>query len=293
MKRLLITGAGKRSFIGRSLAEALHNEYEILAPTRSELDLRDELKVNEYFKTNPVDIVIHCAIHVPMHHGAEHEADSDLRMFFSLENCSEYYNKLIYFGSGAEYDKRYDVCQVKEDEIGRSLPTTEYGLAKYVMNKYARLSANIYNLRLFGVFGPYEGYTVKFISGLCCKAIMGLPLTIRQNCYFDFMYIDDLVNIVRWAIEETPRFKDYNLCTGIRMDLVSIAKIVYRISKKNLKIEVLNKDMNKEYTGNNHRLMSELKGYRLIPLEEAVELLYNYYLNHVDDICIDSLVKNV
>ena len=99
-------------------------------------------------------------------------------------------------------DKTRPICQADEEEVGRSIPLlNDYSLSKYLMNLQARQSENIYNLRLFGVYGPYEDWKTCFISNLCAKAVHSLPLTVRQECVFDFLLVDDLVQPVRSLLE--------------------------------------------------------------------------------------------
>ena len=59
MKKLLITGA--TGFLGSRIAAYYKENYEIFAPTHSEMDITDEAGVLHYFKTYRPDIVIHCA----------------------------------------------------------------------------------------------------------------------------------------------------------------------------------------------------------------------------------------
>lgn len=66
---------------------------------------------------------------------------------------------MIYFGSGAEFDKTSAIIDIKEEAFGRSIPKDQYGLGKYIMNLNTRTSNNIYNLRLFGTINPLERYT--------------------------------------------------------------------------------------------------------------------------------------
>ena len=79
---------------------------------------------------------------------------------------------------------------VSEEEFGRYVPEDDYGRAKFIMNEISTHSENIYNLRIFGCFGPNE-YSDKFITHAIRCCIKNEPITIRQDCYFDYLYVDD------------------------------------------------------------------------------------------------------
>ncbi|MEG1932010.1 MAG: NAD(P)-dependent oxidoreductase, partial [Pygmaiobacter sp.] len=237
MKNILITGT--RGFVGRHLKESFLGQYCVFAPLHSELELLDYNALENYVKENQIEVIVHAAIHVPMFNGAEKEFFNDMQMFLNLEKISHHIEKMIYFGSGAEFDKRFDISLVKEDELGRSIPRSEYGLAKYAMNTIARRSDNIYNLRLFGIFGKYELWNVKFLSNLCCKAVFDLPLTVRKECYFDFLSVEDLPVIVAWFINNKPNWHDYNVCYGQQFRLTELAQMVRQVSGKDLPVTLL------------------------------------------------------
>lgn len=277
MKRVLITGTGTRGFVGRNLAEAYKDRYTLYTPTSSELDLRDSDAVLRYFDRYRIDVVVHACSSV------RDTLDADLKMFFNLERHSRDIEKLIYFGSGAEFDKRFDIVNVCEYDIGRRIPPDGYGFGKYIMNQYTRRSDNIYNLRLFGIFGKYEDWTYKFISNLCYKAVFGLPLSIRRECRFDFIYIDDLPQVVSWVIENKPDYHDYNFVYGQSVLLSTLAETVRKISGKELEIVMLNPEgYNNEYTAANNRLRTQLPWFVPTPMDTAIERLYGWYRDHMD-----------
>lgn len=287
MKRVMITGAG--GFVGRNLKEALSGRYELFAPPHSELELLDGEALERYVEKHRIEVVIHAAIHVPMFHGAEDEFRNDVQMFLNLERVSHRVEKLLYFGSGAEFDKRYDIRMAGEETFGRTIPVSEYGLAKYAMNTIARGSGNIYNLRLFGIFGKYELWRIKFLSNLCCKAVFDLPLTVRRDCHFDFLYIEDLPEIVTWFIEHTPQWHDYNVVHGREYRLVELAEMVRRISGKKLPVVLLSDERNLDYSADVTRLRTEMGCLRITPMEQALEELYHYYEVHESEIHFDTL----
>lgn len=157
------------------------------------------------------------------------------------------------------------------------------------MNKIARASNNIYNLRLFGIFGKYELWQIKFLSNLCCKAVFGLPLTVRKECWFDFLFVEDLANIVMWFIEHQPRFHDYNVCHGKEYQLTELAELVREVSEKELPIILLNKERNLDYSGDNSRLRTEMKKLHITSMQQAIMKLYGYYDTHREHIDLDIL----
>lgn len=289
MKRILLTGAGPHGFIGRNLAPALREDYEVFAPSSRELNLCDFDMLARYADRNRIDIVIHGALQNTVRVGSKDAMLHDMQMFYNIDRLSEQLDKVLYFGSGAEFDKRFPMEQIREEELGRSVPVDYYGLEKYAMALHARVSRNIYNLRLFGIFGKYEEWQNKFISNLCCKAAYGLPLTVRQNCMFDFLYIDDLFPVVSWFLEHRPQYHDYNVCTGWPVDLVSIANSVLEVSGKHLPIAVAKDGWNLAYTADNSRLKAELGNIRLHSMGDALKELYGFYLKHMDDIPYEEL----
>ena len=56
---MLITGVN--SCIGYNLKKYFIDQYDLLTPTSSELDLTDRVVVAEYFEKHKIDFIIHCA----------------------------------------------------------------------------------------------------------------------------------------------------------------------------------------------------------------------------------------
>jgi len=292
MKKVLITGSN--GFIGKNLLEQLGNEYNIYAPRREELNLLNQDSVEKYLDTNKFDIVIHAAIQNTLGEAKifENQAlDRNLRMFFNLERCKDKYDKMYYFGSGGEYDRQNYIPKMSEEFFGTFVPNDTYGFSKYIMSKAVNNSNNIYDLRVFGVFGKYENWVHRFISNSICKVINNIAITIRQNVNFDYLYIDDLCEIMKWFINNTPKHKHYNICTGTKIDLITISEKIIKHSEKDLKIIVENSSLNREYTGNNSRLIDEIGFYRFKLIDESIKDLYKYYSSVNQRIDYMKLVK--
>ena len=283
-RKILLTGTGPRGFVGRNLAETLKDKYELYTPASLELDLRDYESVARYIDRHKIETIVHACSSI------DDTLDSDLKMYFNLEKQIRNLDKMIYFGSGAEFDKRYDIVMASEDDIGNRIPIDAYGFAKYIMTTYSRLSGNIYCLRLFGIFGKYEDWTYKFISNICCKAVFDLPLTIRRECKFDYIHIDDLTGVIEWLLENKPAYHDYNFAYGSPVLLTELAEMTLQASGKKLDVRVLNPDgLNNEYTSSNKRLLNELPWFKPTSLDTAIESLYRYYADNMGLIDIELL----
>jgi len=209
--------------------------------------------------------------------------DRNCRMFFNLARNlagnGGRVGKMIHFGSGAEYDRVQLPARVREDYFDTRVPRDAYGFSKYICARYIERSDRIVNLRLFGVFGAYEDYTVRFISNACCRALKGLPIVLRQDIVFDYLYIKDLVKITRWFIENNARHKAYNVSSGRPGALLELAKIVAQVSGRNPNsdVSVLAEGMGPEYSADNSRMLAEMGGYRFWDLPDSIAELCGWY----------------
>lgn len=272
MKRVLLTGGS--GFIGRNIKTYLETVCELYAPVRQELNLLDEYAVRNYLIKHKIDIVIHAANPNPVKNQldkTENMFEDSIRVFTNLYHAEDCYERMYTLGSGAEYDKSQDIVLIKEEEEGRSIPKDSYGLAKYTINQLIEQSNKQCNLRVFACYGPTD-HESKFITHAirCCK--YNEDITIRQNCYFDYMQVSDLAKILKYFIYNVPKYHAYNVCSGTRHTLKEIASIVRTQMKTKNDIILLNSGLNKEYTGNNDRLLNELGGFQFMNLEDGIHI---------------------
>ncbi|MCX6706626.1 MAG: NAD-dependent epimerase/dehydratase family protein [Candidatus Woesearchaeota archaeon] len=283
--KILITGAN--GFIGKNICEFLcenHPDYGLLQPSHKDLELADSEKVEEFLKKNRPDIVIHCAASGSKRHELNNPAflESNLRCFFNLARCSRYYKRMIFLGSGAEYDKSKALSEVKESDFDRRIPKDPYGVYKYVCSKYIEESrgntcnrGNMVSLKLFGVFGKYEDKS-RFISSAIIKSVLGEPISMNKNVLFDYLYVVDLAKIIDHFITHEPKHRSYNVGSGKKTDLLSIAKEINRISGSSNRITVKEEGLGNEYSCNIQRLSSEVK-IEYTDMKVALKELYRWY----------------
>ena len=285
-KKVLITGG--KGFIAQSLLEALQEDCDIDCFGRQQLDLLDTQSVEKLIKNNKYDVVIHSATYDAAPAFSTKDPlkvlENNLKMYFNIARCSDYFGKMLYFGSGAEFGRENWIPRMKENYFDVFVPTDQYGLSKYTMTKYTQKSSNIYNLRLFSIVGERDDWRYRFISLACCKAAFDMPITFRQNVFFDFLYIDDLVSIVKWFVANKPRYKVYNTCTGMVYDYQTIAEKICEISSKNLEIRAENDGFGTEYSGDNNLLLKELNNYKFASSDEYIRKLYNWAIENKNKI---------
>jgi GDP-L-fucose synthase len=270
-KKLLVTGS--TSFIGQNVLSFLYKSYNITSPKRSELNLVDKKNVDAYFSKNTFDILLHLAAPHPGSNSLDNKErlfDDMVRAFLNLEKHSAKFEKMLYTGSGAEYDKAQDIKMAKEKNMGKNIPEDPYGFAKYIMHTIAKGSSNIYNLRIFGCYGPGD-YPHKFIYHVIDCCLKNKPITIRQDCYFDYLYVEDLVLILKWFIEHKPLYHDYNVTTGEPVSLSHIAELIAQKMENINGIKMLGKGWNKEYTASNERLLNEFVNFQFTSLNDGID----------------------
>ncbi len=276
MKILLTGGTG---FIGRNLKEAWEKKHELFAPSRKELDLLDSESVEQCLREGHFDVVVHTANtnHIVHPEFSGKILDYNLRMFSNFQRCSELYKKFIYFGSGAEYGFEHYIPWMKEDYLGKYIPSDPYGFSKYLMAVIANQSQNIYELCLFGVFGKYEEWSRRFISNIIYQCTSGKEINMDGHMYFDYIYIDNLIKIADWFLENEPMFHRYNVCTGHQYDLYDLAQIIKDEMDCSMAITLNREEWKLPYSGDNSRLIAEMGEQLFTPVEEGIREMIEYY----------------
>lgn len=257
--RILLTGGS--GFIGKSImASPLAVQFEILAPSRFELNLLDQLSVEMYLKFYKPDVVIHAATvqDVP------EAVDMNTRMFLNLLRMESYYKKLINLSSGAVYDRTQILSGVIEDEIGRSIPTDPYGYSKFLISQIARTHDKVVEMYLFGIYGPGE-LKSRFITNSIRRVLLGDVPIVYQERVLSFLWIDDFIKIMQYFLAfieaDVPLKPGYNITPTYARSLAGLGRTVIRqVAERKYKDIIIGAGGTAPaYVGSNTRLLALLR----------------------------------
>lgn len=217
--KLLVTGAG--GMIGRNLlADPRAGEYEILAPGRSELDLRDRAATQSWFRANKPDAVIHLAAVVG---GIQANINEPVR--FLTENLAigthvltaardAGVTKFLNVGSSCMYPRDHDGTLTPSMLLSAPLePTNEgYALAKIAAWKLAEYISRenpslayrtIIPCNLYGRFDHFDAVRSHLLPAAIMKvanAIAHRQETIEiwgdGTARREFLFADDLADFI-------------------------------------------------------------------------------------------------
>lgn len=284
MNILLTGGSG---FIGRNLYDGLKNKYKIFAPSHKDLELTDEGAVRKYIIKNKIKIVIHTAIKYD-----EHLLENILRMYYSIYKNLDLLDRFINFGSGAEYAKNRDLKNVRETELGKFIPEDDYGFGKLICSQLSKDNKKILTLLPFGIFGPGEDYLFKFIANSIVKNLLRLPIKIKQDAVFDYLYINDLIPIIKSILKNKKLSGNFNVATSRPISLKKIAETINKLGKFKSKTSITNKNYNYQYTGSNQKLKNVISDLKITPIEESIKIFYNYYSKQLNILDRKAIVED-
>lgn len=258
--RILITGGN--GYIAKSLTSQLGSGFEILSLSRQELDLTDSIAVDEFFREKEFSVVIHTATRGGSRLKQEDDSieEDNVKMFNNLIKNKESFEKLITFGSGAEFAENL----------------TPYGRSKKIITKLASNLNYVHNLRIYAVFDENELET-RFIKGSILKVLNKQPITIHQDKLMDFIYMKDLVSIIKGIILDQIKDREIDCVYEEEVTLSSIASLICTIAGCKVKYEVLQPGLADEYIGSYKKLP-----IKYIGLLKGIQNTYKQLLNEAN-----------
>ena len=214
-------------------------------------------ELENFLSRDYYDILIHTAISGGRR-TKEDNGNVTYNNLLMLENIllfSDKFTMIINFDSGAIYDRTTDILNRREEEIW-SIPTDYYGFSKYLIYKRSLQHKNVYNLRIFNIFHSNEEDD-RFVKACFLSKQNNDPFSIFEDKYFDFVYEDDFIKIVKYYIDNCENQgkldKTINVCYDEKYKLSDIAKLILPTAAHH-KILILNNGLKKNYTGDGTKL---------------------------------------
>jgi UDP-glucose 4-epimerase len=285
--RVLLTGGS--GFIGRHVADRLRASHEVLTPTHADLELSDAAAVRRWLVAHPVDAVVHAAVK-PGHRSAPdltRLVEINLRQFFNLVRCRASFARFVVVTSGAVYGMDRPVSRFAERQLGDEVPADEHGFSKYVEALWLAGDHEAVELRPFGVYGPGEDYAIRFISNACCKALLGMPVTLHRDRQFSYVWVQDLAAVVDRALGGTAGGLApgaYNVTPGEPVSLRTIADLVVRMSGCDVPVVIADDEPGPDYSGDGSRLAATAPDLTFVSIERGIEMLLRWYAERIGSI---------
>lgn len=260
---ILITGGN--GYIATGLYKHLSSKYNITSISRQTFDLSNYEQTKSWFSNKFFDIVIHTAIiggnRLKIENGET--ILFNLLMFDNLVDVKKHFNKLITFGSGAEF-------------VNSKSP---YGLSKKIINSICHTLPNFYNLRLYGLFDDNEDKR-RFIKSNIYRYINKESIIVYKNKYMDFFYLEDFIKIIELYINKNNLPKEIDCVYQKKYSLFDIAAIINGLDNHKSKIIIEDNRPDINYIGNYYDLNIPYTG-----LEQGIKDTYRKIKHEKDMVC--------
>jgi UDP-glucuronate 4-epimerase len=305
--KILITGAA--GFIGYSLANQLLNNkkniifgidnfskysgrdikklrIDILKKSKNfkfyKIDINNKNKIENLFKKNLFDIVVHLAAEVGVRYSIirpDKYIKTNINGFFNIIESLKYNEpKKFLFASSSSVYGDCKLFPLKETQ--NLYPKNIYALSKKNNEEIADIYSKKYKtkfiaLRFFTVFGEL-GRPDMFFFKLLFTAFKNKKLYVNNsgNHYRDFTYIKDVINILTKLIlvKFSIKYQVLNICSSRPIYLKEFIRISEKFSKK---IDIINvpahpADVYKTH-GSNKKLLGLIKNIKFTRLENAIK----------------------
>ncbi len=315
---IVITGAA--GFIASFLAEQFNKDSEnslILVDDFSRKDkevnhksLKCHKKIDRsefisWFKSNSnvVDYVIHLGARTDTTE-MDYRIHESLNVKYSKEIwniCSSQKIPLIYASSAATYGMGEHGYKDDHDIVSKLSPLNPYGDSKNNFDKWVLNQKNTppfwAGLKFFNVYGPNEGHKGRMASVIFhtfnqIEKTGGMKLFRSHHKDYkdgeqlrDFIYVKDVISIIRFLYENSITSGLYNVGTGKARTFFDLAKLTFLALNKEPNISFIDtpEDIRNKYQYFTEADMTKLKeqGYNspFHTLEEGVEDYVKNYLS--------------
>ncbi|WP_111672307.1 GDP-L-fucose synthase family protein [Algoriphagus litoralis] len=303
--------AGHRGMVGSAIWRALEAKgySNLIGKTSSELDLKNQLAVSDFFENEKPEVVIDAAARV-----GGILANNNFPYQFLMENMQIQNNlidyslkadvkKFIFLGSSCIYPKLAPQ-PLKEEYLltGPLEPTNEwYAVAKITGVKACeairkQFGRDYISLMPTNLYGPFDNFdlTSSHVLPAMIRKFHAAKLKSEETSVAEpvelwgsgkpmreFLFVEDLADAVVFALENEFRDNLYNVGTGEDLTIKELAETIQRIVGHTGEI---NWDSSKP-DGTPRKLMDVSKmthaGWKAkVGLEEGIQKTYQWFLEH-------------
>ena len=254
MKNKKIYIAGHHGMVGSAIYRALQNNgyKNLIGRPSQELDLRSQAEVKDFFAFEKPDVVIDAAARV-----GGILANNNFPYQFLMENMQIQNNlieashqseveKFIFLGSSCIYPKLAPQPLREDSLLTSSLePTNEwYAIAKITGVKACeairkQFGKDFVSLMPTNLYGPYDNFDLQTSHVLPAmirkfedaKNNQNLPVTLwgSGTPMREFLYVEDLADAVKFALENVLEDNLYNVGTGTDVTIKELAEKIQKI----------------------------------------------------------------
>ena len=246
--------AGHRGMVGSAICRALESKgySNLIGKTSTELDLRNQQEVNDFFNQESPEVVIDAAAKV-----GGILANNDFPYQFLMENMQIQNNlidgayktgveKFIFLGSSCIYPKFASQPLKEEYLLTDSLePTNEwYAIAKIsgvkacqsIRSQYNKDYVSLMPTNLYGSFDNFDLQSSHVLPAMLRKfheakinnhsdvMLWGSGAPMRE-----FLFVDDMAEAVVYALENNLPEYLYNVGTGKDITIKELAEIIQKV----------------------------------------------------------------
>lgn len=243
---------GSRGYLGSYISNRLvSKKYDVLAITREDLDLTNYNAVVSWLTQHRPNIIVNCATagRNSLASTSYSDVQNNLGIFLNFFNNSQYFDRFINIGSGAEFDITTDVNYANENDILKTIPSESYAYSKNIISRLVLEKDKFFTIRLFGCFDFSEP------SNRLLKKISSNDFMEIDDRQFDYVSASDLFHLLEYYLNNDNLIKDIN-CVYPKKILIS------ELIEKFISIHNINRNFNisstlgKNYTGSSTNLES-------------------------------------
>lgn len=296
---LLLGGYG---FIATNLLkyidEYYDGQYEFIIFDRSEIhphgisfknviksyagDFSDQTLVENIFNTHEINLVIHSLSNtVPAtSNNSQYDVETNLIPTLKLLSIMDKYGvkDIVYFSSGgAIYGDYLNKVHNEDDAV---YPKSSYGVVKLAIEKYLLSYAELYGfnsliLRLSNPFGRYHYNNKQGVINIAIRKALNkecLQIWGDGNGIKDYIFIDDVCEVVMQLIQTGVHTEVYNVASGVALSVNDIVEAIQKVfplfevehvNMLNIDVQSFELDINK--------LRRKLGGYKMTSFDIALK----------------------